>query len=208
MSNFCERFFLTFGGLVVIIGGKGGIMEKQLFSVQDWLPIDMVFDNGVFRLKGNRFLKVIKVNPINFNLKSNLEKESILNSYKILLKTCNFDFQILVQSSKRNLNENIKFIQDNVNKENKDFLSELADDYIDFIQKINSIKNSSIKNFYIIIANTGDDPIDLVFQDLNEKYFKIKECLFRCGNTVEDLDSKEEIKNLFKVFLNSRIYLR
>ena len=183
-------------------------MEKQLFSVQDWLPIDMVFDNGVFRLKGNRFLKVIKVNPINFNLKSNLEKESILNSYKILLKTCNFDFQILVQSSKRNLNENIKFIQDNVNKENKDFLSELADDYIDFIQKINSIKNSSIKNFYIIIANTGDDPIDLVFQDLNEKYFKIKECLFRCGNTVEDLDSKEEIKNLFKVFLNSRIYLR
>ena len=31
-----------------------------------------------------------------------------------------------------------------------------------------------------------------IFQNLNEKYFKIKECLFRCGNIVQDINSKKE----------------
>ena len=208
MGDFGERFFLTFVEYVIIIYEKGGGMEKQYLSVQDWIPIDVIFDNGIVKLKNNKYLKIIKVNPINFNLKSNLEKDSILNSYKIFLKTCNFDIQILIQSSKQNLNENIKIIQENIKKENKKNLNDLAEDYISFIQKINSIKNSSIKNFYIIISNIGEDSIDLIFQDLNEKYFKIKECLFRCGNTVQDLDSKEETKKLINIFLNSRIYLK
>lgn len=208
MGDFGERFFLTFVEYVIIIYEKGGGMEKQYLSVQDWIPIDVIFDNGIVKLKNNKYLKIIKVNPINFNLKSNLEKDSILNSYKIFLKTCNFDIQILIQSSKQNLNENIKKIQENIKKENKKNLNDLAEDYISFIQKINSIKNSSIKNFYIIISNIGEDSIDLIFQDLNEKYFKIKECLFRCGNTVQDLDSKEETKKLINIFLNSRIYLK
>ena len=208
MGDFGERFFLTFVEYVIIIYEKGGGMEKQYLSVQDWIPIDVIFDNGIVKLKNNKYLKIIKVNPINFNLKSNLEKDSILNSYKIFLKTCNFDIQILIQSSKQNLNENIKIIQENIKKENKKNLNDLAEDYISFIQKINSIKNSSIKNFYIIISNIGEDSIDLIFQDLNEKYFKIKECLFRCGNTVQDLDSKEETKKLINFFLNSRIYLK
>ena len=207
-GDFGERFFLTFVEYVIIIYEKGGGMEKQNLSVQNWIPIDVIFDNGILKLKNNKYLKIIKVNPINFNLKSNLEKDSILNSYKIFLKTCNFDIQILIQSSKQNLNENIKIIQENIKKENKKNLNDLADDYISFIQKINSIKNSSIKNFYIIISNMGEDSIDLIFQDLNEKYFKIKECLFRCGNTVQDLDSKEETKKLINIFLNSRIYLK
>jgi len=38
------------------------------------------------------------------------EKESILNSYKIFLKTCNFDFQILIQSNKENLDKHISNI--------------------------------------------------------------------------------------------------
>ncbi|MFR2197219.1 MAG: hypothetical protein ACLS5Y_06695 [Clostridia bacterium] len=50
----------------------------------------------------------MKVNPINFNLKSNLEKDAIFKFYKIFLKTCNFDIQILIQSSKENLDKNIK----------------------------------------------------------------------------------------------------
>ena len=57
-------------------------------------------ENGVIKLKNNSYVKILKISPINFNLKSNLEKESILNSYKIFLKTCNFDIQILIQSNK------------------------------------------------------------------------------------------------------------
>ena len=183
-------------------------MKENKITTQEWLPIEKIFENGMVKLKNNKIIKIIKVNPINFNLKSNLEKEAILNSYKIFLKTCNFDIQILIQSSKENLNKNIQKIQNNLKKENKKYLNEIANDYFEFIQKFNSIKNSSTKNFYIIIFNNKEELEENIFQDLNEKYFKIKECLFRCGNTTEDFNSKKEVENLFNIFFNSRIYLR
>lgn len=69
-------------------------------TVQEWQLIESIFKDGIIKLKNNKFIKILKVEPINYNLKSDLEKEAILNSYKTFLKTCNFDIQILIQSSK------------------------------------------------------------------------------------------------------------
>ena len=182
-------------------------MEQQEITTQAWIPLDKIFNNGIIKLKNKNYIKIIKVNPINFSLKSNLEKEAILNSYKIFLKTCNFDIQILIQSCKENLEKNILNIKKNIEKENKQYLKNLAEDYFKFIKKLNSTKNSSNKNFYIIISNKKQENIDNIFQELNEKYFKIKECLFRCGNSIQDLNSKEQVQELFNIFFNYRLYL-
>ena len=83
------------------------MQKKENLSVQEWLPFEQILNNGIIKLKNDEYIKIIKVNPINFNLKSELEKESILNSYKIFLKTCNFNFQILIQSNKEDLTKHI-----------------------------------------------------------------------------------------------------
>ena len=69
-----------------------------IHSVQKWLPFEKILDNGIIKLKNNCYVMIMKVKPINYNLKSNFEKEAILNSYKIFLKTCNFDIQIIIQT--------------------------------------------------------------------------------------------------------------
>lgn len=183
------------------------MISKKVNSVQEWLPVDEILENGIIKVKNKNYIKILKIIPINFELKSNLEKEAILNSYKIFLKTCNFDIQILIQSSKENLDKNIQIIKNNLEKENKKYLNKIAENYFEFIQKFNSIKNSSSKNFYIIISEEKiNQNEENIFQSLNEKYFKIKECLFRCGNIVQEINSKKEIKKLFNLFLNSRIF--
>ncbi len=184
-------------------------MEQEIKYAQEWIPIEKIFNNGIIKLKNKNYIKIIKIKPINFSLKSNLEKEAILNSYKIFLKTCNFDIQILIQSSKENLNKNLEKIKNNLKKEKKDFLNKISEDYFYFIQKFNSIKNSSSKNFYIIISNNNNEEVEEnIFQELNEKYFKIKECLFRCGNTTVDINSAQEVKDVFNSFINTRLYLK
>ena len=184
-------------------------MEQEIKDTQDWIPIEKIFNNGIIKLKNKNYIKIIKIKPINFSLKSNLEKEAILNSYKIFLKTCNFDIQILIQTSKENLNKNIENIKNNLKKEKKDFLNKIAEDYFNFIQNFNSVKNSSSKNFYIIISNNNNEEIEEnIFQELNEKYFKIKECLFRCGNTTVDINSSQEVKDIYNSFINTRLYLK
>ncbi len=185
-------------------------MNQEKLSVQDWISIERIIDNGIIKLKNNKYIKILKIIPINFNLKSNLEKESILASYKIFLKTCNFDIQILIQSNKENLQNNILNISNNIKKENKDYLKEISDDYIEFINKINSLKTSSTKDFFIIISNSKntENNEEIIADELNEKFLKIKECLSRCGNNVINLNNKKEVQEIFLSFLNSRIYLK
>ena len=74
--------------------------EKGLTSVQDWLPFEEILERGILKLKNNTYVKILRVFPINYHLKSYLEKEEILISYRIFLQTCDFDLQILIQSKK------------------------------------------------------------------------------------------------------------
>ena len=57
--------------------------EENKITAQEWIPIEKIFENGIVKKKDKKYIKIIKINPINFNLKSNLEKEAILNSYNI-----------------------------------------------------------------------------------------------------------------------------
>lgn len=182
--------------------------NKQIQSVQAWLPFESILGNGIIKLKNSSYIKILEIIPINFNLKSELEKESILNSYKIFLKTCNFNFQILIQSNKENLEKIISDINFQKNKE-KENIKKISENYINYIKELNKNKKSSNKNFYIIIKNNiKDEKVEEnVVEELNENYFKIKECLARCGNIVKDINKKENAKKLIQSFINKRLLL-
>ena len=175
-------------------------------SIQKWIPIDKILDNGIIKIEKNKYIKILKVIPINFNLKTQLEKESILNSYKVFLKTCNFDMQILIQSKKEDLSGHIENIQKISQKENNKIIQEYSKDYIKFIKEKNNKNKSASKNIYLIIKNMTENLEENIIQELNEKYFKIKDCLIRCGNIVLECN-KDETKNILFSFFNLKKFL-
>lgn len=181
---------------------------RKINSIQKWIPIEKILEKGIIKLKKNKYIKILKVNPINFNLKTQMEKESILNSYKIFLKTCNFPIQILIQSKKENLDDHILKIQKNIEKNKK--IEDIGKEYIKYIKSINLSKKSSTKEFYIVINNEKNNTKnnieieEIIKNELNEKYFKIKECLSRCGNSVQEISEKEETIKILFSFLNTR----
>jgi len=178
--------------------------EKEL-SLQEWLPFERILDAGIVLLKNSEYIKIIEVIPINYSLKSELEKEGILNSYKTFLKTCNFDIQILIQSNKEDLSKHILKIKETVKRENSLNILKISHKYIEFINRLNNEKKSASKNFYIIIKTKNEcKPEKLSISELNEKFFKIKECLSRCGNIAMEIESKEETKNILFTFFNAR----
>ena len=171
-------------------------------------------ENGIIELKNKKFIKIIKIIPINYNLKSDLEKKAILNSYKIFLKTCNFNIQILIQSNKEDLSKHILKIKENIKNTKNKNLEKISIDYIKYIEKINLSKKSSSKSFYLIIQNEMKKiennkkyNIEIIKNDLQEKYFKIKECLLRCGNLVTEISDIDECNKIIYSFINTRKYL-
>lgn len=185
-------------------------MKKQEKSSQDWVQFEKVLENGVIQAK-KTCLKVIKVFPINYDLKSNLEKEAILNSYRLFLKSCDFNFQILVQSKNENLSKHISKLKEKIKNEKQVSVNEMAKSYTQFIHNINSENKSSSKEFFIILKFDLDkiqkeffsQKESMANNQLQEQYFKIKETLSRCGNIVQELNTKKEVEefllnNIFK----------
>lgn len=159
----------------------------------------------MIQLKNKAYIKILKVSPINFNLKSELEKEAVLNSYKLFLKTCNFNFQIIIQSSKEDLKTHMQYIE---KRNDSQKIKKIAQNYMQYIKNLNQNKKSSSKKFYIILKKSNENQIEkIIEEELNEQYFKIKECLARCGNIVKDISTKQEAKEIIFSFLNKRIYL-
>lgn len=179
----------------------------KINSIQKWIPIENIFERGIIKIKKNKYIKILKVIPINFNLKTQLEKETILKSFKTFLKTCNFDMQILIQSKKEDLTNHIEKIKEIQKKENNKIINKYANNYIEFIKQKNIKNKSASKNIYLIINNKTENNEENIFQELNEKYFKIKENLSRCGNIVLEC-SKEETKEIIYSFLNSKKFLK
>lgn len=187
--------------------------KQEIYSVQKWLPFERILDNGIIKINNFTFIKIIKVSSINFNLKSEFEKEAILNSYKIFLKTCQFNFQILIQSNKKDLSKNISIINNQLRSENNN-ISEISKKYIKYINELNNKNKSSSKNFYLIIKyenknlNEINNIENYAYQELNDKYFKIRDCLSRCGNILEDINSKKEVEEILESFINKRQYFK
>ena len=170
----------------------------MVYSIQRWMPFNCISASGIIKLKNNTYIKILKIIPINFDLKSDLEKSSILNSYKLFLKNYNFDIQIIIKSKKENLNEHLNKIKNKKKNENEK-INKIIDLYINHIEKFNYINKSNAKQFYILINQIPEKNNKNSYEEeLNEKYLKIKEGLSRCGNIVLNINKKEEIIEILK----------
>ena len=174
---------------------------EQIPNVQNWLPYEEILEKGIVKLKNETYIKILKITPINYALKSDLEKEAILNSYINLFKSISLNLQILIQSKKEDLTNNIKLLRKTKSYE------DLKEKYIEYIQYLNKHKKSSSKNFYLIIKeDSSQKDKQAKIENLQNEYIKLKDLLSRCGNIVSEYTEENEIISIFYSFLNSNKY--
>jgi hypothetical protein len=176
------------------------MFNRKINSIQSWFCVEDILENGIILTKENSKIRILKIEPINFFLRSEMEKEVVLNSYKNIFKSINFDIQIIIQSTKEDLSTNIDYIK----SKNKEVLNQqssrqqLLNNYIEYIESLNQIKKSNNKNFYIVIKESPEQ------NQLDEKVNKIKELLERCGNRGTVINSRNELIKIIETFYKIR----
>jgi hypothetical protein len=165
--------------------------ETEDRSFQDWLGIDSI--DNIIRLTNGKECILLKVTPINFKLKSNLEQKSILYEYQRFLKNINSKIQVIISTQKTDVSVHINQVLKST-KDNPEVF-EMSKDYINLINQTVKEKNTITKEFYIVIENTSNAPNDIL---------KIVEYLSNCGNEVTQC-GKQEIKRLIQNFTNKRL---
>ena len=168
--------------------------KKEIHDVsfQEWLPIEKICKNKVV-LKNNKSVIMLKVEPINFKLKSRLEQNAIINQYKLFLKNLNSKIQIVILSKKTDISYHLEEIIKSTNENSK--IKEMSDDYIMLLKSLVQEKGAITKEFYIVIE---------VNSNIDNEIQKIKEYLQNCENEVTVCDENEAIIAM-RNFVSKRI---
>lgn len=174
-------------------------MNKKFQSTQDWLYIKDINNEGIIEMNDNSLIKILKIYPINYNLKNELEKSSILNSYKNLMKNYNSNLQVLILSKKEDISKQIEKIKSN------SFYSDISNQYIDYITNLNSMKKSANKNFYIILKsseNISDYKVKIT--NLKEEEKILIDKFTRIGNYVSSINNEKDVIKIFLCILGNK----
>lgn len=199
---FLAAFFMFFDGLEKVKNWynylrnpKINVMSKELMKIVD---IKNIEDNIIKQSKSE--LAILEVIPMNFMLKTDIEKEAVIIGFQKFLNSLDFPIQIHITSTKIDLSSHFDYTSKKVNEKAKECnekegvkLKTLVKDYSDFVN--NSIIENNIqnRNFYIIIKKK--DNLEMQIKVCSEK-------LISLGLKVKQLNTKE-ISNFFYSYMAS-----
>lgn len=129
--------------------------KRRTPSTQNQVPIREIRD-GIVILKNGTSRSVLMVNAINFNLKSQDEQESLINSYQNFLNGLSFPIQIVTQSRTLDLDDYLESLQKISTEQSNDLLRTQTTEYINFVNQLIGVANIMSKTFYVVVPFESD----------------------------------------------------
>jgi len=123
-------------------------------STQDFVPIKEIRD-GVVVLKDGSLRSIIMASSVNFALKSEEERASILYQFQNFLNGLDFTIQIFIQSRRLDIRPYLALLEERQKEQINDLMKIQTQEYIGFIKKFTDDTSIMTKNFFIIVPYTG-----------------------------------------------------
>ncbi len=138
--------------------GQGAVLPDSVrskkknyaVSTQRYLPIAEIKEDTVV-LKNGGLRAVLKVNSLNFNLKSEIEQQGIIAGYQGFVNTIIFPIQILVRSTRLNIDPYIQNLKKRCEAQTSPLLKEQTVDYSNFMEKLVDVADIMQKSYYVIV---------------------------------------------------------
>lgn len=129
-----------------------GIPEKKKKgpSTQSFIPIKEIKE-GVVVMKDGSLRVVLMLSSINFALKSEEEKNSIIGSYQSFLNSLAYPVQIYIKSRKLHLDGYLASLDGQLAKQTNELLRLQTSQYKDFIGELLEYASIMEKRFFVIV---------------------------------------------------------
>jgi type IV secretory pathway VirB4 component len=156
-------------------------------KLNNFIGVKSIENNTIIN-KNNKKIAVLKVQPINFSLKTTAEKEAIISSFQKFLNSLDFPTQILMNTESINLDDYLESLKGRLREER---FKKIFEDYKKHLHGI--IKDDKLMNrvFYIVIPEKGD--LDIQVDVCVER-------LHALNLRVEKVETKELTKLLINFF--------
>lgn len=195
-------------------------------ATQEFVPIKEVRDNVVI-LKDGGMRAIIMASSVNFALKSEDEKKSIIFQFQDFLNSLDFSIQIFLESRRLDIRPYIALLEARRKEQMSDLFKLQIQEYINFIKNFTENTNIMTKNFFIVIPYSPatlqtKDSVSKIFggfgggsknkaaeaqasfeenrTQLEQRISVVEQGLSRCGVRVAQLGTEEIIELFYKIF--------
>jgi type IV secretory pathway VirB4 component len=119
-------------------------------STQRYLPFSQIRDN-LLVMKDSSVRIVLKCSTINFLLKSIEEQDAIIMSFQRFLNSLDFPIQIIIRSTKLNIESYLNKLNTLALKQTNPLLQSQTYEYIEYLKKLIEVAQIMRKDFYIVV---------------------------------------------------------
>lgn len=120
-------------------------------TTQSFIPVKEIRDGIIIRDDGI-LCAVILVSPVNFNLKSDDEREAITVQFQSLLNSLEVGIQILIQSRRLNIRSYLNYLEEIYEGQQNELLGLQTREYINFIKDFTDTNEIMTKQFFVIVT--------------------------------------------------------
>src|SRR6185295_17038815 len=100
-------------------------------ATQEFVPIKEVRD-GVVILKDGSMRGIVLASSLNFSLKSDDERQAIINQFQDFLNSLDFSVQISIESRRLNIRPYIALLEERYKEQVNDLMKIQTTEYIEF----------------------------------------------------------------------------
>lgn len=168
------------------------VFKKPVQSTQQNLPIREIY-KGIVITKDKRYVKIMEVKPITFDLKSYSDQNEIFNTFQQVLKVAPNSVQLTCMSFPANLEKTISILDKEISTERNKNCLEV--DYA-YRQKLLETQTQTVtRRFFISFQYEGKreflfnkTSVDKIYYSLEQTAANIASILKACGNVVVPVD--------------------
>jgi len=120
-------------------------------STQRHLPFSQIRENIII-MKDSSARAVLRCSTINFLLKSTEEQDAIIMSFQRFLNTLDFPVQIMVRSTKLDIDGYLGKLKDKAVSQKNELLQNQTYEYIEYLKKLVEVAQIMRKDFYIVVT--------------------------------------------------------
>jgi hypothetical protein len=173
---------------------KGMVSARQQINIQGT-------KDGILLLPGNQYRVAMEVSAVNFELKSEDEQDSIIDTYESFLNSLPCPLQILVRIRELDMSQYLTNLRARLAGEKETIYQTQLKHYSTFVQSLVADNMILSRHFFVILPfyAKGDDAFDVAKERLSLNSDIVAKGLMRLGMHTRQLDSLE-LLDLFHSF--------
>ena len=174
--------------------------SKNKTSSRNQIAIKGVED-GIILLPNDEYRAVMQVSSLNFELRSEEEQDTIIDTYESFLNSVGSSLQILIRTREIDMDKYLEDLSNRLNGESEQIYRDQLQNYDEFIRSLITTNKILTRHFYIIVPYTakGKTDFELVREQINLKLDIVAKGMMRIGMHTKQLSSLETL-DLFYSF--------